>query len=357
MKKALEYINNLSKTVDNILKNDDFPNQVSPSYLRDEIRIYPLAGGKKIRPALLSASCGVLGGDIEKSLYFATALEVWHNWTLVHDDIIDCDTIRRNMPTAHCRLAKTAETLFQIPTETAAKYGSDMAILCGDLQINWAYNLILKGQKIGNISSDLTLEIISKIQEYGAIKLITGEAVDVELALRKVKNIESADVLKMIDGKTSALFQCSTEIGGALALGKFDDCRITLLSEFAKALGRAFQLQDDLLGIFGEAAKFGKNIGSDLREGKPTILLLNTLKSTTSEEKDFILSQIGKKDLQLADLEEVKSIMKKCGSFDFVNNEVQYYLQRAKDYLNELPSNEYNGILHGILELLLNRDK
>ena len=325
--------------------------------MRDEIRIYPLAGGKKLRPALLTASCGVLGGDIEKAMYFAAALEVWHNWTLVHDDIIDCDTFRRNMPSANCRLANIAQERFSLEQSRAAKYGQDMAILCGDLQINWAYDLILKGQVLAQVSPEFTLDIIKKIREYGVQKLITGEAVDTELSLRNITEISIDEVMKMIDGKTAALFQCCTEIGGALALGKFDDFRVGLLSDFAKALGRAFQLQDDLLGVFGDEEKFGKNIGSDLRESKPTILLLKTLSNTSGAEKDFVLSVIGKKDLQLSEFEKLKDIMTECGSYKFVADEVQYYLQRAKEFLDELPENEYNQILHEILEYLVNREK
>ncbi|MBQ9788299.1 MAG: polyprenyl synthetase family protein [Lentisphaeria bacterium] len=357
MKKCIEFLDGISHKINNILQSDNFAVEVMPDYLREEVKRYPLAGGKKLRPALLAASCGILGGKPEKFLEFATAVEIWHNWTLVHDDIIDCDTFRRNQPTAHCRLAEVAATKFDLSKADAFKYGENMAILCGDLQINWAYNLIIKGQQKSKISADLTLDIIRKIQQFGAIKLISGEAVDVELAVKKLENITPAEVMKMIDGKTSALFQCSCEIGGALALGTFDDFRIQLLSDFAQALGRAFQLQDDLLGIFGDVNKFGKNIGSDLREGKPTILLLKTLQSASCEEKAFILGCIGEKDLQLSQIEEVKRIMISSDAYEFVNNEVQYYLQRAKEYLNELPENNYNDILHELLEYLVNRNK
>ena len=357
VKKYIQHLNSVSEKVNKILKNDNFPDSIEPDYLRDEIRIYPLAGGKKLRPALLCASCGVLGGDIEKIIYFAAALEVWHNWTLVHDDIIDCDTFRRNMPSAHCRLANIAQERFALERNRAMKYGQDMAILCGDLQINWAYDLILKGQAISQISPEFTLEIIGKIRQYGVQKLITGEAVDTELSLRNITEISIDEVMKMIDGKTSALFQCCTEIGGALALGKFNDFRVGLLSDFAKALGRAFQLQDDLLGVFGEEQKLGKNIGSDLRESKPTVLLLKTLSNTKGTEKEFVLSVIGKKDLQVAEFEKLKDIIVSSNAYKFVADEVQYYLQRAKEFLDEVPDNEYNQILHEILEYLVNRDR
>ncbi len=357
MKKTLDYLDNISEKVNNILQNDDFSANVAPSYLHDEIKIYPLAGGKKLRPALLCGACGVLGGEIDKFIHFAAALEVWHNWTLVHDDIIDCDSVRRGIPTAHKRLGTIAEEKFNLSKENADKYGQSMAILCGDLQINWAFDLVMKGQKSSGISPALTLEIIRKIQDFGAIKLISGEAIDVELSVRKLEDIQISDIMRMIDGKTSALFQAACEIGGALALGSFGDCRVGILSEFAKALGRAFQLQDDLLGIFGNIEKLGKDIGSDLREEKTTVLLLKTLQSTTSDKKEYILSKIGQKELQVAELEEVKSIMTECGAYEFVNNEVQYYLQRAKDYLRELPDNEYNELLQGIITLLTSRDK
>lgn len=348
-------LKNISERMSLLIGNDDFPNRVQPDYLQTAMRAYPLQGGKRIRPAMMLWSCGLLGGNLNKIDYYAAAIEVWHNWTLVHDDIIDGDLTRRGNPATHRALASVATSKFALPQIEADKYGTNMAILCGDLQQSWAISLVLKGQKKYNTSSELILEMIAKIQALAAVELISGEALDVELAIRNINEITPCDVMEMIDLKTGALFRAACEIGAALALDRFDAEEVKELGDFASAMGLAFQLQDDLLGTFGDFSELGKDIGSDLRERKPTILLLKTLELASEDDRTIIVSMLGKSDLSILDLELVKSIMINCGAYDYVDGESQRLTRKALEILEKFPDNKYRRYFSDLLNYLLNR--
>ena len=146
--------------IDSILENDDFPGTIRPEYLRDAVRAYPCRGGKRLRPALTMWCCGLLGGNTVLAEYAATAVEVYHNWTLVHDDIIDNDDYRRGEPTTHTVLTEYAQKnlIFGQSQNTPRKYGRDFAILAGDIQQGWAMNLLLKSVEKG-VDADVVLSL------------------------------------------------------------------------------------------------------------------------------------------------------------------------------------------------------
>ena len=128
MKAAAEKINH-------IIRNDSFPETIRPEELRIAVRTYPSMGGKRLRPILLLWTCGLFNGDPETALPAAAAVEIYHNWTLVHDDIIDCDDIRRGNPSTHIQLKNDLRNTYQLQNdELCQKYGRDLAILAGDIQ-------------------------------------------------------------------------------------------------------------------------------------------------------------------------------------------------------------------------------
>ena len=130
--------------VSEIIRDDEFPLAVTPFFLRGAVMDYPLRGGKHLRSALLNWSCGLLGGNIETAKFAAAAVEIYHNWTLVHDDIIDNDIMRRNKPSTHVDLANFAEKCYQTDKDKSNKFGRDFAILTGDVQQGWAANMLMK---------------------------------------------------------------------------------------------------------------------------------------------------------------------------------------------------------------------
>jgi len=139
----------VASVIDELLENDDYPNIVQPEYLREAVRAYPCQGGKRLRPALLIWSCGLFGGNVEQAYNAAAAVEIYHNWTLVHDDIIDNDKVRRGAPTSHCFLRDEGAGRFGLKRDEAEKFGRDFAILAGDIQQGWAVNMLLKSIQTG----------------------------------------------------------------------------------------------------------------------------------------------------------------------------------------------------------------
>ena len=191
-----------AERIQQFLEQDTFPEQIYPLELRKAVKDYPLQGGKRLRPALLLWACGMMGGDPEKALPAAAAVEIYHNWTLVHDDIIDCDDIRRGNPSTHIQLKNDLRNTYQLQNdELCQKYGRDLAILAGDIQQGWACNAMLQLSQRG-VSANVVLALVQRMQESLNRELISGEAIDVVFALRKPESVSPDEIFKMISGKT-----------------------------------------------------------------------------------------------------------------------------------------------------------
>lgn len=353
----LEDIKRIADRITAVVQNDSYGENIKPDYLREAMFDYPSRGGKRLRPALFFWCCNMCGGEEKAGLEkCAAALEIWHNWTLVHDDIIDEDIMRRNAPTAHIALAEVAEGSFEGLVHVE-KYGRDMALLCGDLQQGWAVDMLIRGGMEAGLAPDLILKMVRRLELRANIELISGEALDVELAAKSLDEISVCDVMHMIDLKTGALFRCACELGAMAALGYSRGREFEKISDFALYLGRAFQLQDDVLGTFGEADKLGKDIGSDLRERKPTVLLLKTLEMGDDISLEIIRNVLGREDLSTADIEAARNAMVRSGAYDFIKGEVERCFEGALDALNYFPHNHGRKNLESLIEYLYSREK
>ncbi len=211
--------------------------------------------GKRIRPMLLLTACQAFGGDAKSALGPAAAVEVFHNFSLVHDDIIDEADIRRGEPTVH------------------KVFGTYKAILAGDAMLIHTYNLLQKGQleKMPEI-----LPVYNKV----AMQVIDGEQHDVDF--EDLPEVTAEEYMKMIEYKTSVLLAASLHLGSIIGGASKEDQQ--LIYDFGLKLGLAFQIKDDYLDSFGDAATFGKRIGGDILMNKKTYLLVTAL--STADEKD-----------------------------------------------------------------------
>lgn len=342
--------------INELLEKDDYPNIIQPEYLQDAVRAYPCQGGKRLRPALLIWSCGLFGGNIEQSYRAAAAVEIYHNWTLVHDDIIDNDTVRRGVPTSHCLLRDEGRERFGLNGEDSAKFGRDFAILAGDIQQGWAVNMLLKSIETG-VDPAVVTALCRLLQELVNRELISGEAVDVELPVRERGDITSAVVLEMVRRKTGVLLRFCAEAGAAIALQEtnFLEPGIASIGRFAEAAGVAFQLRDDWLGVFGDFDKFGKTIGSDLTERKPTLLLLETYNRLSPGKKEELEELLGLSEYSLEDIERVRALMQDSGAEKIVREMADFHVGEAHRILNEFPDSVYRSLLADFLEYLVNR--
>ncbi len=354
----LNELSNVAALIDAEIENDDFPSAVKPEYLRLAVRDYPCHGGKRLRPALLLWSCGLVDGEIDHAIPAAAAVEIYHNWTLVHDDIIDNDNIRRGAPTTHIQVADYAVKHFEADAVAADKFGRDFAILAGDIQQGWSVNMLLKSAERG-VSAPVTLALCRRMQELVNRELISGEALDVEFPLRGWRSIGSEEVVRMLYLKTGALLRFCTEAGAAIGIGTLDFSEpvIASLGEFASSAGIAFQLRDDWLGIFGDFEKFGKGIGADLVEGKPTIMLLKTFELIGESDREKLESLIGLPEYTVAQIETVRKLMRDSGAEKYVLDKSAELSAKGRSILQCFDDNRYRQLLLELNEYLVSREK
>lgn len=347
----------IADRVSHYIRTDDFPDRIRPDFLRDAVRAYPCAGGKRLRPVLLMWSCGLFGGEPDQALPAAAAVEIYHNWTLVHDDIIDCDDLRRGNPTTHASLRELAATRYKTGPDAGAKFGTDFAILAGDLQQAWAVDALLRLKDKG-VPDNVVLFLAQRMQRDLARELISGEAVDVEFGTRGGLNVSEEEVREMIAGKTGAILRYCVRAGAFIAKKTpyFKEPELELITEFAGALGLAFQLQDDFLGIFGNVQKFGKPIGSDFQEAKPTLLFLAALRNADPVKKSRLLALTGLPEYSPESITEIRDILTETGAADQLREEIARCSDRAERLLEKLPDNPYRSYLGELTEELVNRD-
>lgn len=354
----INHLRQIAADIDRLLADDEFPATVRPDYLRDAVRDYPVRGGKRLRPAMLIWSCGLLGGSESAALYPAAAVEVFHNWTLVHDDIIDQDDTRRGAPTSHVKLAAELGGKFSLGAGDAERTGRDFAILAGDLQQGWANDLLLRSAEHG-VPPEVTVALGRRFQKLANSDLISGEALDVEFSLRELTGLKSQEVRTMLGLKTGALLQFCTEAGAMIALNTADAEHpdVRKLSEFALAAGIAFQLRDDYLGIFGVYDSLGKALGNDLREGKATVMLLDTLRLASAADREKLLGYIGRETYSDADLDDVRRIMRDSGAAASNEAEAARLAEQARNILRNFPDNPYRQHLLDLVNFLIDRER
>jgi len=353
MRNALK---DIALQVENVLRNDVFHQHLPLDFMGVAVRDYPLRGGKRLRPALLMWCCGLLGGKLDSALYPACAAEVFHNWTLVHDDIIDRDDFRRGVPTCHKQLQTMAMAQYKLADSEAARFGQDFAILAGDWQQGWANSLLLQAAEHG-VPADVTLALAKRMQEFTNRELIAGEALDVEFSYRGVEQVSAAEVERMMAGKTGVLLQFCAESGAMIALNdvKRERPETLALGRMAMAAAIAFQLRDDYLGVFGNAG-FGKPLGADLSERKATLLLLKAFELLSDAGKKSLNGLLGKTVYDENDLGQIQALFIECGAADFVCRRAEELTGQAVAELEALPENQYKKYLSEFIVFMCGRE-
>jgi geranylgeranyl diphosphate synthase type II len=228
----------------------------TPETLYNPLQYFLSIGGKRIRPVLCLMGNELFGEIISDTWEAATAIELFHNFTLIHDDIMDKAPLRRGKETVH------------------KKYGENTALLAGDVLMIKAYEMLNKIEKNA-------LQRIMILFNKTATEVCEGQQLDMDFEHRDEVSFD--EYLNMITLKTSVLIAAALEIGGVLGGGNFEDLK--LLYEVGKNIGLAFQVQDDYLDSFGNTKQFGKQIGGDIRSNKKTFLLIKALQTCTGTQK------------------------------------------------------------------------
>ncbi len=323
------------------VKKDYKLHLVSP-ILFESIREFTLREGKRLRPLLLiltyKAYCSSKK-KIDKELYNAsTCMEFLHNFMLIHDDIIDCSDLRRGRPTLHKVLAKTT------PSRDPQKLGTDLGIIAGDIVYALAIDAFLSIKEPLE-RKERALKYFIQTAAFTAM----GEFIDTVHGVKSINQIDEKDVFLNYTLKTARYtFDCPMVTGAILAGAPEKD--IKKISEFGILVGQAFQIQDDIIGIFETEKNIGKSILSDLAEGKKTILVVHAYKALRGAQRARFLKIFHKKTKTIKDLEEVKTIFIKTGSLSYALETVTTRLAKAQEILSKLKMNqEYKAIIEGSL--------
>lgn len=305
--------------------------QGAPEILYQASRHLTLAGGKMLRPFLVLKSCELVGGREEDALPSAAALELLHTFTLIHDDVMDNDAIRRGVPTVH------------------AKWGLPIAIVAGDLLFSKVYEIVLGLTDRKRVSPERVLWILDRLTQ-ATIKVCEGQILDVTFP--NLEKVTENDYIVMIAKKTSELFKAAAEIGGLL--GGAAPAEVERLGKFAFNAGLGFQITDDLLSLTAEEEDLGKPVGSDLREGKKTLPIIHALQHATGEKRELILKAI-KRTLTPVEVSRIREILYSMGSIEYSAVVARKYIQSGIDELQRFPNNETRRVLEQFTQLLVDR--
>ncbi|MBN2008913.1 polyprenyl synthetase family protein [candidate division KSB1 bacterium] len=355
-----DYLLQASQKVNDYLFQSDVVDYLKPDHIKRAVLSYLQRPSKRLRPAVLMMSCGAVGGDENKAIGAAAGVELFHTWTLVHDDVIDNDHLRRGEPTVHKQMETIAKTEMGLDAKLAKDYGRDIAILTGDVQHGWCITSFIDCASANKIDPRVILAIIRYLQTHVLNMLVYGEVLDVQFGLQK-KNIESIqekDVIHMLWLKTGILYEFASQAGAMIGLNTpyIDNPLVRAVKEFSSNCGIAFQLQDDILGIVGDEKRLGKPVGSDIREGKKTTVLLHALKNASSAQKARLLTLIGNNKASDDEIEEAKQLLIDLNGVDYSQRLAQKYLDTALSHLNALRASRYKDLLKSWADFMINRD-
>jgi geranylgeranyl diphosphate synthase type I len=302
----------------------------TPASLYNAARHLPLAGGKRVRPFLTLISCESVSGDARQALPFAAALELMHNFTLVHDDIMDRSTLRRNFPTVH------------------VKFGEPAAILAGDLLFAKSFEAML--------ASSIDFQMFKKLEQWFVscvIAICEGQQLDIEFEQRHT--VSEDEYIEMISKKTGALFELSAK-GGAL-IGGGTTQEVDALSHYGMSLGLAFQIWDDYLDMSSDEQTLGKDIGNDIRNGKKTMIAVHSLSHATGKRKKVLDDIFGNRNASDADIKKVFNCFQDLGSVEYAREQALHCGIQAKDALIALRDSEAKQLLRDLVDYSIHREK
>lgn len=288
-----------------------------------------LSGGKRLRPALMYHSYLGAGGKYKKRmLKTAVSVELIHFFLLIHDDIMDRDFKRHGRDTIHFAYQKMAKKIF--PKKDSAHFGNSMAIIIGDMVG------ALGNQIIYNSDFDpaLVVKALHKLQDVVSCTVI-GQAKD--LFMQNGGKAKEKDVLEMYEYKTAKYtFEGPLHLGAIL--GGADEKTLAGITKFSVPLGIAFQIKDDILGLFGSEKKIGKPVGSDIKEGKQTILLVKACEKCSREQKKILESILGKKDISAKEIKTFQKIILETGALEYADDLIKEKIVESKKEIEKMES-------------------
>lgn len=290
------------------------------------------AGGKRLRPFLVLTCCELVGGDSRKAVPLAVAVELIHNFTLIHDDIMDQDDLRRGVPTVH------------------KLYGTPMAVLAGDTLFAKAYESALGAAE--GVSLKRLLEAFG-VMTKATVQICEGQALD--MAFEHRSKVTEREYLEMIEKKTATLLAAAATMGAIVGGGTPRE--VDRLGRAIRASGLAFQMVDDILGLTADEKTLGKPVGSDIREGKRTLITIYGLNHVGRTEKDLIFRALGNRDATTEEIGEAMRILTAVGAIAYVSAKAEVYNRRAKAELRKFRPSASRERLLELVDFVVERDR
>ncbi len=323
-KMLVEEINRVAADVSEVLRD---------SLMLDGSQLYkaayhlPSQGGKRMRPFLVAKSCELVGGAAKEVMPAAAAVELLHNFTLVHDDIMDNDALRRGVPTVH--------TVWGVPT----------AILAGDLMFAKSFQIILRTGV-----DDGRARAAADVLATATVALSEGQHLDMSFEERD--DVREEDYLDMISGKTAALFEASAKIGAILGGGSNE--AVVKLGEYGWNMGMAFQIYDDYLGLTSKEEVLGKAVGNDIREGKKTLIIIRGM---GSDAAPLLRAVMGKKSVPDEKIATLLKQLQENGTLDYVYSKAKSYVDVALGSLSAFPESAARESLYQLAGMAISRSR
>lgn len=306
----MQSLDNLATTFQNYLDKHYFDGQ--PTALYEPVNYILSLGGKRLRPLLALMGCDAFGQDFKQALPVAMAVEVFHNFTLLHDDIMDAAPLRRGKPTVH------------------TKFGTNVGILSGDVMMIYAYKFLHQLENKDLLPS--IYEIFNKM----AIEVCEGQQMDMDFESRQ--DVSLPEYVRMIEFKTSVLLAAALQMGALVGGATAADAHH--LAEFGRHTGIAFQIQDDILDTFGDAAKFGKKVGGDIVQNKKTFLVLKTLEiappSVGADLRDWLTQTTDNQLHEAQKIAAVRAIFETSAARTHAENAMREHLNTAFSHLEAI---------------------
>ena len=309
---------------------DSLPYDRKPESLYEPVKYVLSLGGKRIRPMLMLMSYALYKDDVERILPQAIGLETYHNYTLLHDDLMDNADVRRGMPTVH------------------RKWDANTAILSGDSMLVLAY------QRMQECSAE-KLPAVLEVFTTTALEIGEGQQYDMEFETRD--DVREEEYIEMIRLKTSVLLACAMKIGALMADAPQED--IDNLYRFGEQMGLAFQLQDDYLDVYGDPIVFGKAIGGDIVSNKKTYMLINAINRAQGEDRETLMRWIEAKEFDRNEkVKAVTAVYDRLGIGDLAKAKMEEYYAEALAALDRVAVEESRkSTLRDYAAMMMKREK
>lgn len=321
----MQDISKLSAFLENEISTFDLPAQ--PANLYDPLRYFLNLGGKRMRPILTMLGAELFNTSGKNAVNAAIAIELFHNFSLIHDDIMDAAPLRRKQQTVH------------------TKWNTNIAILSGDVLLVKAYQEICK-------QDAKVLPRLLEIFNRTAIEVCEGQQLDMDYETRN--NVSIEEYIYMIRLKTSVLLGCALEMGAVVAVAKKEDQE--LIYSFGEHIGVAFQIQDDILDLYADPEKFGKQVGGDVLANKKTLLLLKAYELSNAAEIEK-LNQLKSESNQTLKIESTRNLFDKLGVREAARAMMDEHYVIALNSLEKISVSESNKKpLKDLANMLLHRE-